>query len=105
MHLLISELSPDRLARIERRLRPGAASATGFLAPGERLAAVIARDAETLRALRVTPEQIADRLESIAGAAYRLSDLARRGRLQLDQAALDGFRHRAGPGITVGAQF
>jgi hypothetical protein len=53
------------IATLEQRMVPGAMSASGFLAPGERLAEVIHRDATTLAALGVSHRDIADRIDSV----------------------------------------
>lgn len=68
------------LEALEARLRPGAESASGFLAPGQRLEDVLARDRRTLAALGATFDQLANGLELALGRAERRVDLARRGR-------------------------
>ena len=68
----LETLSVDQIQRIEARMRPGSLSESGFLAPHESLAQVVQRDLETLRELGLTPDHIADRLESIIGAACQL---------------------------------
>jgi hypothetical protein len=89
VRILIGGLSEQRIAQIEASMRPGEASLSGFLAPGERLADVIARDERTCAERRIAPEQIADRLESLIGRAVSGCD----GADALDKGLVaDGFR-------------
>ncbi len=75
--LFISELVPEALAKVERRMRAGTnrrakgydPSEEGFLGDDERLADVIERDEATLASLGVTPEAIADWLDALIGLA------------------------------------
>ena len=67
--VLISDLSPEQVRRIEQRMRPNVASEVGFLANGESLHEVVCRDEQTLRRMHVEPEYIADRIEEIVGKA------------------------------------
>jgi len=53
------------LSELERRMRPGAYSQKGFLGRTESLEAVIAQDAQTLKTLGVSHEQIAAALELV----------------------------------------
>jgi hypothetical protein len=87
-------LPPEQIRRIEERMRPGGKrgmrpsgvfSVSGFLAPGESLIARIEEDERTLHELGITPEQVADRLESLVGQASRMLNLAKRGELELDR--------------------
>jgi hypothetical protein len=73
MRVLIEDLSPEAICRIEQRMRPGQSSDAGFLDKEERLVDVIERDMQVLSDLSVTPEQISDRLGSIVQEAVRLS--------------------------------
>jgi len=75
LKVLIEDLSPAAISRIEENMRPGAFSDSGFLGPHERLVDVVRRDERQLAKLALTTEQIADRLESIVLQAYRLRDL------------------------------
>jgi len=63
--LYVDTLNEAELARLEARLRPGESSEVGFLGANESLKEVVYHDAETLRRLGVTHEQVANRLESI----------------------------------------
>lgn len=99
MPLLVGELSPERIAHIERRMLPGQISRIGFLAPGERLADVIARDEKTCAARGITPRQIADRLETLVGRAARRVLLALRRREQDDE--VQGFLNGEGAGVLL----
>lgn len=57
------------LGAVERRMQPGAWDAAGFLAPGDLLGDVLARDAQTLRSLGVEAAAIGERLEGLLRAA------------------------------------
>ncbi len=50
---------------LEARMRPGQFSRQGFLAPGERLADVMERDARTLAELELTCEELAAPLDAL----------------------------------------
>ena len=63
--ILIDELSPSMISRIEERMRPGAYSREGFLDDTQSLVSVIEQDARTLSDLSVSHEEIADRLEDL----------------------------------------
>ncbi len=82
-------------------MRPGGFASAGLLAPAEKLEAVIARDNESLRKLGVTHEQIADRAEALVGQADRIANLARAGRLRIDDDAVAAFTDGTGPGILI----
>jgi hypothetical protein len=60
-----------KTGRIEQLLRPGVLSEAGFLGPDERLADVLARDANTLAALGVEPALIARRIREIVSVAIQ----------------------------------
>jgi hypothetical protein len=51
------------IAKMEKRMRPGALSEQGFLGPTESLEAVMAQDDQTLGELGVAQEEIAGALE------------------------------------------
>ena len=61
--LYINNLTEAEIARVEARLRPNQSSMVGFLGQNESLKEVIHQDAETLRRLGLTNEQVADKLE------------------------------------------
>ena len=63
INLYIDTLTEVEIAKIEARLRPNQSSKIGFLGPSESLKEVIYQDAETLRRLGLTHEEIADKLE------------------------------------------
>lgn len=73
-----SEGEPS-MDEVEARMRPGAFSQRGFLGPNERLRDVLQQDAETLAALGVRYEQIADGLQGLIERA--LASSARRVRV------------------------
>ncbi|MBI5711100.1 MAG: hypothetical protein HZC42_12495 [Candidatus Eisenbacteria bacterium] len=56
---------PPSLEEVESRMRPGALSRTGFLAPGERLRDVLDDDARALDELGVPARTLAGRLEAL----------------------------------------
>jgi hypothetical protein len=58
---------PD-MCELERRMRRGAWSERGFLGRRERLDDVLARDRQTLLELGITPEELANKLESLIQA-------------------------------------
>ena len=53
------------MEKLNDRMQPGRMSQVGFLAVGEKLVQVCQKDAETLKKLGITFEQIADRLEVV----------------------------------------
>jgi hypothetical protein len=53
------------ISELERKMRPGAWSEMGFLGFLESLEAVLAQDNQTLKALHISYEQVADALEKI----------------------------------------
>lgn len=57
------------IVELERRMRPGAWSAGGFLGPTERLEDVLSADARTLTELAVTADELADALSLLTDAA------------------------------------
>jgi len=57
------------ISELERRMRPGAYSEGGFLGQTESLETVIAQDSQTLRALGISHEQVADGLENVLQCA------------------------------------
>ncbi|MGH2911390.1 MAG: hypothetical protein ACRDJ3_02825 [Solirubrobacteraceae bacterium] len=57
------------IEELERRMRPGAFSRSGFLGPGERLADVLESDRRTLAALGFSTHQMAERLDALITAA------------------------------------
>ena len=61
--------------KIEAVMRPGASSQAGFLNDDENLADVILVDNTVLKALDITYDQIADRMETVTGKARRLAFL------------------------------
>jgi len=71
---------------IERRMRPGGLSASGFLAEGQRLAEVILEDARTLARLRVDRRDVADRIQAAIAAAGAET---RRGKRVREQNQID----------------
>jgi|HubBroStandDraft_6_1064221.scaffolds.fasta_scaffold79008_4 hypothetical protein len=99
MRLLVNELSSARCAEIERRMLPGQSSRVGFLAPGDELTAIIARDERTCAERGITPEQIADRLETLVGRAGRRVSLALRHHTRKDE--IDGLLHGTGRGVRL----
>ncbi len=56
-------MNAPSISELERRMRPGAWSQMGFLGCLESLEVVIAQDNQTLKALHISCEQIADALE------------------------------------------
>ena len=56
---------PELMDKFTKRMQPDGWSQVGFLAPGQNLAEVCQKDAETLKARSITHEQIADRLEAV----------------------------------------
>jgi hypothetical protein len=99
MRMLVSALSPERIAQIECWMLPGEASQVGFLASGERLAEIIKRDEMTCADRGIRPEQIADRLETLVGRAKRQVLLAmRHGPLN---GMIEGFLSGKGEGVTI----
>jgi hypothetical protein len=85
MRILVSELPPPLVRAIERRMRPGRLSRNGFLDKTERLIDVIDSDLELLDKVGVTPEQVADRLETVVSQAFRVMDLLGRSRTKDDK--------------------
>lgn len=73
------------IVELERRMRPGAWSQSGFLGPTERLEDVLAADARTLDELGVTGEDLVDALVLLTDAAPISSVLA------LPTDRLEGF--------------
>jgi len=69
VRLLPSELLPETISRIERRMRPGEISVAGFLNEDESLLDVVRRDEEALARLGIEPEQIAEQLLELLVAA------------------------------------
>jgi len=59
------------ISELEARMRPGAWSGEGFLGATESLEALLARDAQTLSELGITPERIAAALENVLLEAMR----------------------------------
>ncbi len=108
MKVNVRELSAKQIKRIEKRMRPGGeaenASQSGFLARREGLIDVIERDERTLAELKITPEQIGDRLESLISQAYRIINLSLRGRVYLTEREVDSMECR-GPGVLVEGKF
>jgi len=105
MKILLSDLTRAQVEGIEGRMRPGVASGIGFLDARERLLEVVRRDYLVCRRLGISPTQIADRMESIVGKAYRLADLARRGKISLPLDAVRGMTEGHGTGIVVEERF
>ena len=56
---------PELMEKLHERMQPNNMSQVGFLAPGQNLAEICQKDAETLKARGITHEQIADRLEAV----------------------------------------
>src|SRR5207247_219070 len=54
---------------LEARMRPGAFSRAGFLAPGERLEEVLQADARTIEELQLDYGQLATQLDSLIAKA------------------------------------
>jgi hypothetical protein len=67
--LTVADLTEAERKQVERQMRPGILSDQGFLAPGERLADVVARDDARLAELGVPHAQIGDRLRSVVARA------------------------------------
>ena len=85
-------------------MRPGEASVSGFLGTGERLTEVVARDQQSLIQSSLAAEQIADRLESIVGQAFRVIELSRRRAGERDDLRMS--LHAGGkPWILVEGQY
>jgi hypothetical protein len=61
----LAEYAGTSIGELEARLHPGASSASGFLAPGESLGAVIHRDAVALARIGVSRHAIADRIDAV----------------------------------------
>ena len=97
----LQELSANQIAEIERRMRPGASSQGGFLANREQLAKVIARDEEACAKRGISPEQIADRLETLVGRADRRVSLALAIGDQDARSMIDGFMNDEGEGVSI----
>lgn len=99
MRILISDLSLDRIGQIERRMQAGRASTIGFLGKNDRLSTVVARDERACTKRKITPEQIADRLETLVGRATR------RVMLQIAQHAwndeITGLLNGKGQGVVL----
>jgi len=57
------------IEELERRMRPGSFSTVGFLGPNERLADVLAADAETVAAMGLTFEELAAPLDRLLDEA------------------------------------
>jgi hypothetical protein len=76
--VFVESLTADQIARIETTMRDRHFSESGFLGPDESLVERIRLDGEELRRYGVTYEQIADRLEAIAGRAERARSLQAR---------------------------
>jgi len=75
MKVLPEELDEWTLSKVEDRCRPGSWSAGGFLSHKDKLLEVVERDSETLARLGITHDQVADRLESICGQAWRIESV------------------------------
>jgi hypothetical protein len=75
-----SSQSSVAIEELEARMRPGRFSTKGFLGPNERLADVLARDAQTMAELSVTPHSLSEHLGALLEpvVASRLSS----GRVQ-----------------------
>jgi hypothetical protein len=58
-------MNTPSISELERRMRPGAWSEIGFLGCSELLEVVLAQDNQTLKALHLSYEQIAEALEKI----------------------------------------
>ena len=56
---------PQLMDTFTKRMQPGKWSQVGFLDPGQNLAEICQKDAETLKARGISHEQIADRLEAV----------------------------------------
>ncbi len=58
-------MNTPSISELESRMRPGAWSEMGFLGCSESLEVVLAQDNQTLKALHISYEQIAEALEKI----------------------------------------
>lgn len=76
--MMIHDLTEKQIRDITPTLRPGQSSREGFLNETESLIEVHDADYDTLHGLRITPEQIADKLERITAKAHRMGTLAHR---------------------------
>jgi hypothetical protein len=61
----LADYAGTSIGELEAQLHPGASSASGFLAPGESLGAVIHRDAVALARIGVSRHAIADRIDAV----------------------------------------
>jgi hypothetical protein len=66
--------APSSISEVEKRMRPGAFSARGFLGKMESLEAVIAQDDQMLKELGLSHDHIADALEEIMQCALGQRD-------------------------------
>ena len=95
--LYIDTLTDAEIARVEARLRPRMSSFSGFLGQNESLKVVIHGDAETLKNLGITHEQIADKLEYLVqnpqgDGKFKVNSLSTRGMQE------DPFQEKWTPG-------
>jgi hypothetical protein len=84
---------PPSEEEVESRMRPGAYSKTGFLGPSEKLRDVIVADAQTLRELNLSYEEVASKLDSLLVAAENApTHQARVGELRCRIQMYQGFQ-------------
>ncbi len=89
-----SEPSSIGIEELERRMRPGAFSQTGFLGEHERLEDVLAADARTLGELGLTTEELAAPLDRLLDAAEQARGRSARvdGRFEIRIELFTGFQ-------------
>ena len=78
---------------LQERLKPGQLSTSGFLAPDEDLRSVIMRDNQTLKTLKITHEQIANRLEGLIVKAIKEWDVGREEEIIIENAFKIGAKY------------
>jgi hypothetical protein len=100
VRILLEDLSPEAIRRVERRMRPGVLSVAGFLDERESLAELIRRDEESLSAIGITPERIARRLIELLVAANDEFE-ARDNRVPSNGIVVNGRYHVYGFDVTV----
>lgn len=110
MKLLVQDIPEEQLRQIEAGMVLRTAPQNGFLAPGESLREVVARDEAALAELGITPEQVADRLDSLRAQAVRVMDLVDRGELDPETWTVPSSRLSPGstgdhPGYRVEARY
>jgi hypothetical protein len=66
----IEDMSREHFKTLEKRLKPGEASASGFLGNGEFLDSIVHADRATLQKLGITHKQIADKLHGLFVKAF-----------------------------------